>query len=353
MNDEDRNDSPISEEERIEKEAADWVACFDRGLSAAEQDAFFEWLAENPRHGEVFAEDQQEWQDFDLLDEWRPEYSQEANPDLLKRNFPKPFWKRAASLYGLAAMLVLGVGLGMVYQWRSSLPEANLAEGEFATSYERHVLSDGSTVELNAGAQVAVHFTAAERRVQLVTGEAHFSIIEDSERPFVVGVEGAEVRAIGTAFSIRLTSESFEVLVTEGKVRMEEIGGAKAEDFPATEHALSVPTDLIAGQMAVQPLNNDVFEPIVYTVTMSELESRLAWKDEILDYDSRSLVEVVNEFNQHNYTQIRIGDEELNDIKVTIALKPDNFEGFVKLLELSAGIEAEYAENGTIILKKR
>jgi transmembrane sensor len=194
------DDRSLSEEDRIEKEAADWVAYFDRGLTAREQDAFFEWLAENPRHGEVFAQDQEQWQEFNLLDQWCPEYSKEANPDLLKKAFHVSFWKSKTSLYVAAAILLIGLFTPLLLHLDLRNESKFLAEGDFAPSYERHVLEDGSTVELNVGAQVEVFFTENERRVKLTAGEAHFSVTKNPERPFIVDVKGAEVRAIGTAF---------------------------------------------------------------------------------------------------------------------------------------------------------
>jgi ferric-dicitrate binding protein FerR (iron transport regulator) len=150
-----------------------------------------------------------------------------------------------------------------------------------------------------------------------------------------------------------LTSESLEVLVTEGKVSLEEQAPKDPVNSTPKPTKTYRHTELVAGQRAVQPLINKEFNPEVFTVTSNEIESRLAWKDQILDFDSRSLSEVVNEFNRHNYTQIVIGDEALNELKVTIALKPDNYEGLVKLLELSAGVEAEETDYGTIVLRKR
>ena len=41
--------------EAIGLKAAEWLVLCDRGLTAAEQDRFLDWLAADPRHGEWFA----------------------------------------------------------------------------------------------------------------------------------------------------------------------------------------------------------------------------------------------------------------------------------------------------------
>ena len=43
---------PNSAEQRARRAAAEWLTKHDRGLTAAEQDEFFQWLAADPRrHG--------------------------------------------------------------------------------------------------------------------------------------------------------------------------------------------------------------------------------------------------------------------------------------------------------------
>src|SRR5204863_5888557 len=79
---------------------------------------------------------------------------------------------------------------------------------------------DGSVVELNRGAVVSAHFTASERRMRLVSGEANFKVAKDPQRPFVVEARGVAVRAVGTAFNVRIDAVSVEVLVTEGVVNV-------------------------------------------------------------------------------------------------------------------------------------
>ena len=71
-----------------------------------------------------------------------------------------------------------------------------------STNDEVRTLADGSVVELNKGAEIAVDFSGAERHIRLLRGEAHFTVEPDPSRPFVVSVAGRfpdRVRA-GAAF---------------------------------------------------------------------------------------------------------------------------------------------------------
>src|SRR5690349_20668988 len=49
-----------------------------------------------------------------------------------------------------------------------------------------------------------VDFSAKSRAVRLIAGEALFQVAKDAARPFVVAAGDARVRAIGTAFNVRL-----------------------------------------------------------------------------------------------------------------------------------------------------
>ena len=202
------------EHEQERAAAAEWLARRDRGLTPAEQDAYLQWLTERPSRAALVAECERAWARLDVLRQWRPAHSAHPNPDLLATRRPT----RAAKLRGvfaLAAVLALGVFLGW-QAWRDDRADG----AQIVPGPERLVLEDGSLVELNAGARVAVTFSARERRVRLTHGEAHFTVAKNPARPFVVEVDGYAVRAVGTAFLVQRGSGEVAVMVTEGQVRV-------------------------------------------------------------------------------------------------------------------------------------
>ena len=83
-----------------------------------------------------------------------------------------------------------------------------------ALKYQIHRLHDGSIVELNKGAQISIRYSGDERRVDLLSGEAYFEVAKNPDRPFIVSARGIDVKAVGTAFNVRLHNDSLEVLVT-------------------------------------------------------------------------------------------------------------------------------------------
>ncbi len=342
-------------DERAAHEAAAWVLRCDRGLSAAEQDAFSQWLAADPRHGAQLARHRKHWQRLDLLADWRPEHSARPNPDLLappRRGWLR-LWPAAAGLAAAAAVALFFLAADEVRE--SADRPAPLAAATFAAAeveVVRRVLDDGTVVELNRGAALRVRFTPGERRVTLERGEAHFTVTPDAARPFIVAAHGVDVRAVGTAFNVRLEGGAVEVLVTEGRVRVDESAGAvPPSPVRARPELTALVPQLEAGQRAVVSLA-PAARPQIAVLTPGEIERVLAWQHRLLEFSSAPLADVVAEFNRRNAVQIVVLDPALAAVRISASFRSDNIDGFVRLLEAGFGAQAERRATGEIVLRK-
>jgi transmembrane sensor len=342
----------------IEAAAAEWLVRRDRGLTPAQQDAFHQWLAARPAHRAAFERHRRLWRDFDALAQWRPEHAAEPNPDLLARPRRRRLGRWLAPL-GLAAAAALALAVG-----RPRAPAVAAPAVIEAAGYRQERLPDGSTLDLNRGAHVVVQFAPAERRVLLVAGEAQFTVAKDAARPFIVRAGGVEVRAVGTAFHVRLDAAAarIDVLVTEGRValaQMERVEpGAPGAIHPASPEPVrwgqrAPPTELAAGERATIPLA-PAAEPVIAAATPLEIAERLDWKPRLLDFDATPLVEVVAAFNRRNPAAPRlvVGDPALAALPVVGSIRSDNTEGFVRLLEATMGVRAERPAPGEIVLRR-
>ena len=337
-----------SEQDRIKSDASDWISKQDLGFTSEEQDAFFEWLAADPRHGEAYSARKSMWNDLNVLAEWRPEHSLEPNPDLLAVSKTAPIIKWVAAVSALAAVFLIGLLLNNPWSQSSESEPILLAAGEGALFYEYHVMEDGSIIELNRGTQVSVDYQKGRRSIKLMSGEAHFTVAKDSERPFVVQARNTLVQAIGTAFNVSLNSEEIEVVVTEGRVLMSPsvvIDSEELEEVPA-----DYSQELIAGQRSLLSIQEDISFPVVESISPEQITRRLAWKDEALNFTGTPLSEVILEFNRRNHTQLVLGDPALWSRKVTATLRPNNLQGFIEMIELSHGIQSKREGNSKIIL---
>lgn len=322
----------------LDAAAAQWLARRDRGLTAAEQDVYLQWLRSDGLHGVAITRLEKSWQALDALTRWGPEHSARPNPDLLAVPRRRARWVGPA---WLAAAAAFTVGF-FFYQTHAVETGPAPTADPGGPAYERRVLADGSVIEINHGAVVTVAYSDAERSVRLVQGEAHFTVAKDALRPFVVQAGQMRIRALGTVFNVRLEPARVEVLVTEGRVQVD----APAASGPAVEPPL-----LEAGQRAIITLQDAVLQSVVAQVDADEIAAALAWQPRWLEFADAPLIEVLAEFNRQGGPQLVLGDPALARLRVGGSFRADNADGFVRLLESGFGVEAERTPLRTILRK--
>jgi transmembrane sensor len=126
------------------------------------------------------------------------------------------------------------------------------------------------------------------------------------------------VRAVGTAFNVRLADRAVEVIITEGRVAV--AGGASV--------GASALPELVAGQRALVPLDATAAAPAVGLLAADELARRLAWQPRLLSFTDESLASILNEFNRHNPVTLRAESAALGELRLTARFRSDNVDGF-------------------------
>jgi transmembrane sensor len=339
---------PSPRDDAVAAAAAGWVMRQDRGLSSSEQDAFLQWLAASPRHAEAMARQRDAWDAFDRLAGLRSSMQVVPDPDLLapSANLPPRFGRVR---FGWAALSLAAVATVALVLWQRgapsppeprAVPPVARAVPSIATIEER-TLDDGSVVRLNRGAAVVVEFSATERRVRLERGEAAFAVAKDAARPFVVEATGVAVRAVGTAFNVRLADRAVEVIITEGRVAV--AGGASVGVVAVSE--------LVAGHRAWVPVDATAGAPAVGLLPADELARRLAWHPRLLSFTEESLASILNEFNRHNPVVLRADSAALGELRLTARFRSDNVDGFLRLLASDFGVQPVAGEHGDIVLR--
>ncbi|MBI5424007.1 MAG: FecR domain-containing protein [Opitutae bacterium] len=333
------NPTPSPLPEAIVAAASTWLAQRDRGFTPEEQDAYLQWLREDERHGAAVARLEKAWSALDALAEWKPEHSQKPNPDLLA--VPRRrFWRWAGAALAVAAVVTFALVLVRPFDTASKTVSV-------LRSSELRTLADGSVVELNKDAEIAVDYTATERRIKLVRGEAYFTVAKNPDRPFIVTAGGVRVRAVGTVFNVRLDGSAVDVLVTEGKVR---IDPPKPEE-PELQGALNAAMVGARERTSVNAAVPTPLAPVVIEATSDEIESALSWQGMRLNFKDTPLDEAVKEFNRYNQeTRIVVADRRIAKLPLGGKFRADNADAFVRLLELTSGVHAEY-EDGRYVLR--
>ena len=345
----------VPEDQGVAQTAAEWVLRLQQGVTAEEEAQFAAWLQLDPRHAEVFAEMDETSGVLDKL--LRP-----AAPMVVPSARPRRYWWLAVP--GLAAAVLV---LGFIFWWQPyHAPFAESAATEVGT-LRRLELPDGSVVHLNTASAVDVRYSGSERRVQLGAGEAFFEVAKNRTRPFYVEAGGVTVRAVGTAFNVRLNSSDITVLVTEGRVavatepensglRSQVSGHSSTTQVSGFRSQVSAPDlFLIAGERAVIPRLVAEVAPVapqVVTVAADDLARTVAWTEHRLQFSATPLPDILAEFNRYNQRQLVLDDPALASLRFGGSFSPTGYRAFLELLDQEFGISAEEQGSATILRRK-
>jgi len=209
-----------------------------------------------------------------------------------------------------------------------------------------HNLPDGSVITLNTNSHVDVDFTESQRTVRLLKGEALFTVAKDIARPFVVVADNGIVRAIGTEFSVRLMSDSVDVVVSEGIVELSTLKptrpiegqlAALASDMSHTK-SLGVIT---AGQTAKIASS----KATVALHPVAEIETKLAWQSGRLEFLGKPLDDVIKEVGRYTDLKIIIDDPDLQSLSFGGAFMVGDTDLLFRTLDSQYGISAIFSED--------
>lgn len=335
--------SPVTLNESILEEASGWFIDFNEGeLDAAAREQFHQWLRRSPEHVRAYIEIAAAWEDSSRLnppqtldiDALIAQASAEHNIIPLSSHARRggesgrtptqgevPNSTRRMRFAVAAAVLLAVIGASAWYGHALLIPTYATEIGE-----QRSItLADGSSVQLNSRSRLKVRFTDGERTVELLEGQALFSVAKNPARPFVVYSGPTRVRAVGTQFDVYRKPNGTTITVIEGRVAatleqregeaVSQEAGARAEVF------------LVAGeQFTVTP--RSASQPI-----RANLATATAWTERKLIFDETPLMEVVAEFNRYNTRQLIIQDPALAEFHIRgnfQAAEPDRFVQFLR-----------------------
>jgi transmembrane sensor len=349
--------------DQIEDAAAFWMAESEEGLTPARQREFERWQQSDPRHAAAVRKFQ--WGRAVLKK--MPHIQGELQPVI---NFPEMRQSRSEVtrrspirwgqiLGGCAAAIVLGAVTWWAWPGKADAQVRYACE---AGGYQRVSLKDGSVLELNENSAVLVKLLPAVRHITLDAGEAHFSVAKDAARPFVVEARGVAVRAIGTAFRVRIEPASVDVLVTEGKVavtKAESTDGTMQSGTEEARYGGGHLADVAAGEQTRIVTSKGkgsltaVAKPTVEKATPEMIRRALDWQEKKLFFAEVPLRDVVAQFNRRNRLQLVIDDPQLASRPVGGTFAADNVEGFVRLLENTGTVTTDRRGEFEIVLRPR
>lgn len=285
-----------------EADAIGWHVRLGSG-DATEQDRahFSRWRAEGD-NGTAFADVDRLWVSLGAVLEDMPKVLA-FRP---RRRLSSAY--RTAAI-GLAASLlaILGCGYQYVHVWQFDHATQGSSRG-FTT------LPDGSTVALNTGTALDVHYANGVRTVTLARGEAYFDVRHDPAHPFIVRAGGGEISVLGTAFSVARDGDGGRVVVRRGKVRVR--SGKDSVDITPNESV----TFAGGGNGAVRAV---------------DAVTDVSWSDGRLFFSDKPLREVIAGLGRYYPGVIILRNDAAGGRRISATIKLDDIDDWFAALARS------------------
>jgi len=337
----------------IESEAALWIAKLNGGgISPEEREAFREWQEQSPHHREAVGRLSVVWSELGMLKELPVSWdsSSELGARAVNQRPRRPIITTGArrAIAAAAVLMVfaaLGFGTGLLSFNRTEVQSFQTAIG----AQRKVTLSDGSTILLNTNSHVDIRLSRNERDIYLTKGEAYFEVAHDKARPFVVFAGSRTVRAVGTAFAVRLADRAVEVTVAKGEV---ELGAFSPNTPSAMQHieptiTRTVPRRL--GRLAAG--QNAIFDDKIENLAMvseAELDRKLTWRRGYIAFSGETLAQVIGDISRYTTLTIEIADPRLRELRIDGYFEVGNVNALIEALEHNFHVRVTHV-NSTLV----
>jgi transmembrane sensor len=336
--------SPQPLPKEIATQAVEWLLEKQDGFAPGRAAEFQAWCAADPRHALAVAK---AGRTLGLLGEL-PAMKEALSARLgaeAERSLPssRRFWRLAAAWSAAAAVVTLAaVTVAKRGGWGDKARDVGYVSN--ADRPQQVVLVDGSLVDLNSQTTIRTQMLPRERRIALQEGEAHFTVAPDASRPFVVEAAGVTMRAVGTAFTVRIREKHVEVLVSEGKVEI-------TESTAGVSAPIARRPPLGVADRATISRASDSPTVAVAQVDPRELREALSWHSSVTTISSRPLRDIVELFNRRNALRLKIADSELAERNFGGSFALNQPKAFVRALEIDGDVVAETRGETEVVLR--
>ena len=231
-------------------------------------------------------------------------------------------------------LLVLGLIAGY-YVWQQA--QSTLVQTAYGETREVK-LPDGSLVTLNGNSSIryAAQWAEAPEREVWLEGEAYFKVVklasekqEGNLKKFLVHTSGLDIEVLGTEFNVHQRQEKSQVVLTEGKVKVNVRNGSNPKEVYLQ------PGELLEYSPQVAGIIHKVVDPADY----------LHWQDRQLVFEGESLREVAVKLQEiFGYTVV-FQDPNMAEYQFRGIVPFDDPDVLIVILKQAYGISIEKDEN--------
>jgi transmembrane sensor len=328
--------------------AARWVLRLDEGQLPSTQRAEFErWLSATPEHRAAL-ERAASALETATRHTAAPEVMQMREAALNASGRPRSTsWALAASVAGVG---VIVAALWVAQRHDLPAPQRSVAVVPTAVAPPTHYatevgeratisLPDGSTATLDTQSELDVAFTATERAIRLLRGQALFEVAKHKELPFLVYAGGRRITAVGTTFNVRLDGQRLRVALIEGKIRV-------AAQLPhGTPGNLTEQVTMSPGEVL------DTTQVALMSVKVADVARTTTWREGVSTFVDAPLADVVAEMNRYINTPILIEDRTTGALRISGVFKTGDPERFAEAVAKVFPLSIDHDAAGSVVLR--
>lgn len=345
----------FSDKTKSTNEAAGWLLKLERdgGLSVSEKHQINNWLQENPSNIDELKRLAGVWNNANNLTELAVPI---PRPISIKEFFFGADYTRRYIAFAASMFIALTV-VSLFYIGNYTPVQKNGFIVTEIGSQKSIGLADGSTLKLNTDSRVRIDYTDEFRNIYLLSGEAHFIVAKNKDRPFRVYAANGRIHAIGTAFSVHLSNGEVDVTVSEGRVGVATVSGQQSING-VSNNVINKPVKslgmLRAGEVGTIVSNptegEDFMLKVVSQVTDVDIAKRISWTNGVLIFAGEPLEEVVSQISRYTDVNIEFADPELKKIRIGGTFPVGETEAMFSSLETSFGLQVNRVNSDHIII---
>lgn len=235
----------------------------------------------------------------------------------------------------IAAAVVILLGIGFLFRHTIFDGDKNikvLAQNEVIET----TLPDGSKVTLNAGSTLEYpeDIDKNDYRTVELSGEAHFEVTHNPEKPFIVSAGDYRVEVLGTSFYVNTKGP-------DGKVQVILIEGSVAVYHKDTPNEKTI---LKPRQMAeAQPETKEIIAGNTYE------EYFMVWKTRSMSFENERLDRVIAIVSKAYNIPISLSNPACGNCRLSVSFADQTLESVLKVLESTLDLQIRKDGKGYIV----
>ncbi|WP_423126690.1 FecR family protein [Gaoshiqia sp. Z1-71] len=260
---------------------------------------------------------------------------------------------------------------GAQWYWLTQLSESAGSQSSYNEIVVPHgsksmiVLGDSTKVWLNAGARFRypTNFEQKGREIFL-EGEAYFEVQKDEHRPFLVNMNGMNIKVHGTKFNVRAYAGDtrIETALLEGSIEVIGVKSAQGNDdnlFLKPGQKLVLFKEINQDDAISDHQGNRFGDSAPVKIARAELtnllsaENEIAWCADKLVFERQRFDEVKTKLERWYGVTIDIQDSSVLNYRFTGTFDQETFEQAIGALKHAASFEYELNKKHVIIRKNK